>query len=346
MQDIHAIGGGGGGGAVAGGGGRLFASGTGGGDRRLRPHHNQNQQALKCPRCDSLNTKFCYYNNYNLSQPRHFCKSCRRYWTKGGVLRNVPVGGGCRKTKRSKPKPTVSSDAAAAASAAAPSMEHNSNSHSSSESSSLTATTTAAKNTATTAGGSSGEVASATVNSSNTSTNLLSFQNSARFFASPQQFNASSSFDQQQQQLIDPSVSSNGQMFQEIGSFTSLMTSSNDPSLLGYNVADVSTYRLQQNHHAVDDRSSNQMMGSTGEDDLKMEPINCGFLDQTAQIGFSGLHQGRMNNGGLGGLDWQMNGGGGGDQGLFDFTGTVDQTYWGQNQWGDNDQSLNFPPLV
>lgn len=88
------------------------------------------------------------------------------------------------------------------------------------------------------------------------------------------------------------------------------------------------------------------MMGSTGEDDLKMEPINCGFLDQTAQIGFSGLHQGRMNNGGLGGLDWQMNGGGGGDQGLFDFTGTVDQTYWGQNQWGDNDQSLNFPPLV
>lgn len=52
----------------------------------------------KCPRCESTNTKFCYYNNYNLSQPRHFCKSCRRYWTKGGVLRNVPVGGGCRKS--------------------------------------------------------------------------------------------------------------------------------------------------------------------------------------------------------------------------------------------------------
>ncbi|KAM0840645.1 hypothetical protein ACQ4PT_059522 [Festuca glaucescens] len=58
-------------------------------------------EAVKCPRCDSTNTKFCYYNNYNLSQPRHFCKSCRRYWTKGGVLRNVPVGGGCRKAKRS-----------------------------------------------------------------------------------------------------------------------------------------------------------------------------------------------------------------------------------------------------
>ncbi|RAZ36360.1 hypothetical protein DK853_48805, partial [Klebsiella oxytoca] len=21
------------------------------------------------------NTKFCYYNNYNLTQPRHFCKT-------------------------------------------------------------------------------------------------------------------------------------------------------------------------------------------------------------------------------------------------------------------------------
>ncbi|XP_006848559.2 dof zinc finger protein PBF [Amborella trichopoda] len=46
-----------------------------------------------------MNTKFCYYNNYNLTQPRHFCKTCRRYWTKGGALRNVPIGGGCRKTK-------------------------------------------------------------------------------------------------------------------------------------------------------------------------------------------------------------------------------------------------------
>ncbi|XVE51969.1 hypothetical protein DITRI_Ditri02bG0082400 [Diplodiscus trichospermus] len=59
-------------------------------------------EQLKCPRCDSTNTKFCYFNNYNLSQPRHFCKNCRRYWTKGGALRNIPVGGGTRKnTKRS-----------------------------------------------------------------------------------------------------------------------------------------------------------------------------------------------------------------------------------------------------
>ncbi|CAA0817898.1 Dof zinc finger protein DOF5.3 [Striga hermonthica] len=55
----------------------------------------------KCPRCGSTNTKFCYYNNYNKSQPRHLCKSCKRHWTKGGTLRNVPVGGG-RKNKRPK----------------------------------------------------------------------------------------------------------------------------------------------------------------------------------------------------------------------------------------------------
>lgn len=60
------------------------------------------EAALKCPRCESTNTKFCYFNNYSLSQPRHFCKTCRRYWTRGGSLRNVPVGGGCRRNKRSK----------------------------------------------------------------------------------------------------------------------------------------------------------------------------------------------------------------------------------------------------
>lgn len=55
-----------------------------------------------CPRCGCSNTKFCYYNNYSLTQPRYFCKGCRRYWTKGGSLRNVPVGGGCRKNRRVK----------------------------------------------------------------------------------------------------------------------------------------------------------------------------------------------------------------------------------------------------
>ncbi|KAK4421487.1 Dof zinc finger protein DOF4.6 [Sesamum alatum] len=61
----------------------------------------QREQALNCPRCNSSNTKFCYYNNYSLSQPRYFCKTCRRYWTEGGSLRNIPVGGGSRKNKKS-----------------------------------------------------------------------------------------------------------------------------------------------------------------------------------------------------------------------------------------------------
>ncbi|KDP25242.1 hypothetical protein JCGZ_20398 [Jatropha curcas] len=71
---------------------------TGGLERKARP---QKEQALNCPRCNSTNTKFCYYNNYSLTQPRYFCKTCRRYWTEGGSLRNIPVGGGSRKNKRS-----------------------------------------------------------------------------------------------------------------------------------------------------------------------------------------------------------------------------------------------------
>lgn len=56
---------------------------------------------LPCPRCNSMDTKFCYYNNYNVNQPRHFCKNCQRYWTAGGSMRNVPVGAGRRKNKHS-----------------------------------------------------------------------------------------------------------------------------------------------------------------------------------------------------------------------------------------------------
>nr|KYP45735.1 Dof zinc finger protein DOF2.3 [Cajanus cajan] len=54
---------------------------------------------IPCPRCNSMETKFCYFNNYNVNQPRHFCKGCQRYWTAGGALRNVPVGAGRRKAK-------------------------------------------------------------------------------------------------------------------------------------------------------------------------------------------------------------------------------------------------------
>ncbi|CAL4943030.1 unnamed protein product [Urochloa decumbens] len=99
---------------------RKGGTGGGGGGTAAPPPATQQQpppeQGLRCPRCDSPNTKFCYYNNYSLSQPRHFCKTCRRYWTKGGALRNVPVGGGCRKNKRSRSAAAVAAAAAAASS--------------------------------------------------------------------------------------------------------------------------------------------------------------------------------------------------------------------------------------
>ncbi|GJM95906.1 hypothetical protein PR202_ga12694 [Eleusine coracana subsp. coracana] len=52
------------------------------------------QRGEQCPRCASHDTKFCYYNNYNTSQPRHFCRACRRYWTLGGssATRHVVFG--------------------------------------------------------------------------------------------------------------------------------------------------------------------------------------------------------------------------------------------------------------
>ncbi|KAG0521482.1 hypothetical protein BDA96_08G164500 [Sorghum bicolor] len=73
----------------------------------------------QCPRCASRDTKFCYYNNYNTAQPRHFCRACRRYWTLGGSLRNVPVGGSTR--KRPRPARHTRAMAAAAAAMATPS---------------------------------------------------------------------------------------------------------------------------------------------------------------------------------------------------------------------------------
>uniref|UniRef100_A0A0C9S1L5 TSA: Wollemia nobilis Ref_Wollemi_Transcript_25187_1615 transcribed RNA sequence n=1 Tax=Wollemia nobilis TaxID=56998 RepID=A0A0C9S1L5_9CONI len=57
------------------------------------------EKPVPCPRCQSVETKFCYFNNYNVNQPRHFCKNCRRYWTAGGTMRNIPVGAGRRKSK-------------------------------------------------------------------------------------------------------------------------------------------------------------------------------------------------------------------------------------------------------
>ncbi|ESQ30835.1 hypothetical protein EUTSA_v10011762mg [Eutrema salsugineum] len=73
-------------------------------------------EPLSCPRCNSINTKFCYYNNYNLLQPRYFCKSCRRYWTQGGTLRDVPIGGGTRRSSSKRNRSFSASSATTASS--------------------------------------------------------------------------------------------------------------------------------------------------------------------------------------------------------------------------------------
>ncbi|XP_051117976.1 cyclic dof factor 2-like [Andrographis paniculata] len=66
---------------------------------RKTPAPEKHDKILPCPRCNSTDTKFCYFNNYNVNQPRHFCKNCQRYWTAGGTMRNVPIGAGRRRNK-------------------------------------------------------------------------------------------------------------------------------------------------------------------------------------------------------------------------------------------------------
>ncbi|EFJ19409.1 hypothetical protein SELMODRAFT_28959, partial [Selaginella moellendorffii] len=60
----------------------------------------------QCPRCQSYNTWFDYYNNEKSTgkrdQPRYICRSCKGKWTQGGKVRDVslsPTGGNKRKSK-------------------------------------------------------------------------------------------------------------------------------------------------------------------------------------------------------------------------------------------------------
>ncbi|XBI18919.1 uncharacterized protein [Aegilops tauschii subsp. strangulata] len=76
-------------------------------------------EPLPCPRCGSRETKFCYFNNYNVRQPRHLCRACRRYWTAGGALRRVATASPGRR----RPRPSARSAAAAASATASASEE-------------------------------------------------------------------------------------------------------------------------------------------------------------------------------------------------------------------------------
>ncbi|KNA18130.1 hypothetical protein SOVF_073550 [Spinacia oleracea] len=54
---------------------------------------------LSCPRCNSIETKSCYLNNYNVNQSRHFCRNCQRYWPTGGAIKKLPIRAGRCKSK-------------------------------------------------------------------------------------------------------------------------------------------------------------------------------------------------------------------------------------------------------
>ncbi|XP_066334424.1 dof zinc finger protein DOF2.4-like [Miscanthus floridulus] len=69
------------------------------------------EPGLKCPRCDSTSTKFCYFNNYSFAQPRHFCRNCHCYWTRGGALRDIPVGAPYRRRRAKGSKPSAAATA-------------------------------------------------------------------------------------------------------------------------------------------------------------------------------------------------------------------------------------------
>ncbi|XP_076895333.1 dof zinc finger protein DOF5.4-like, partial [Bidens hawaiensis] len=184
-----------------------------------------------CPRCESLNNKFCYYN---LSQPRHFCKNCRRYWTKGGVLRNVPIGGGYRKKKRSKPK-SGKRNPTSCAGVRKPSKSDNS----SSDGSSLTANTTAANTTATATG----------------IAHLTAAEASTGYFNIPNPRNPSI------EPMLPDHSSAGNSMLSEINTLTSLMTSSEAQIPPEFNFSDgISPFRLHHAGRIVEESNSDQQL--------------------------------------------------------------------------------------
>nr|GMC48871.1 dof zinc finger protein DOF1.2-like [Ipomoea batatas] len=68
---------------------------------RVVNYHSTPLPLIKCPRCQSYDTKFRYFNNYNVNQPRYYCRTCRRHWTHGGAQHDIPRGGRSHKGKRS-----------------------------------------------------------------------------------------------------------------------------------------------------------------------------------------------------------------------------------------------------
>ncbi|KAL8150618.1 hypothetical protein V2J09_020426 [Rumex salicifolius] len=369
MQDIHAILGGGGGAAGGGRGGPIFD------DRRLRaaaqglPH----QQAFKCPRCDSSNTKFCYYNNYNLSQPRHFCKNCRRYWTNGGILRNVPVGGGCRKTKRSS-KRKASSPAPSSQATPSTAVNDRQNKSTSRSSSESTSANTATKDQS--AGGLAEAVGSGKVAVATESASVFSSPPVFKFSEKP-----SANYPVEEPTKPDCSVMSSNftllnehggiatensgvrGIFTEIGGFSSFMSGNQNHNLFEFvSGGDVAPTPFRIHHqNQVNHQHENQLIPNPTAENWQVEKLDGidhwgpGVLDQTIHLDL--LPNSRSTDGGgiFAGSDWRGVSGGGDGRGhvsnLFDLTpgsSSAHGGHWSQSadQWheSDHDHHLYLPP--
>ncbi|KAG2316805.1 hypothetical protein Bca52824_019927 [Brassica carinata] len=48
---------------------------------------SEETKTLRCPRCQSMDTKFCYSNIYKINQPCHFCKAYQRLQSSIGDYR-------------------------------------------------------------------------------------------------------------------------------------------------------------------------------------------------------------------------------------------------------------------
>ncbi|EFJ35120.1 hypothetical protein SELMODRAFT_29567, partial [Selaginella moellendorffii] len=59
--------------------------------------HELPDNVYQCPRCQSYNTRFDYYNNEKRDQPRFACRACKKQWTQGGKIRAASSGGRKRK---------------------------------------------------------------------------------------------------------------------------------------------------------------------------------------------------------------------------------------------------------
>ncbi|KAK4799764.1 hypothetical protein SAY86_025129 [Trapa natans] len=299
-------------------------------ERRLRPLTHHYNQSLKCPRCESTNTKFCYYNNYNLLQPRHFCKSCRRYWTKGGVLRNVPVGGGCRKNKHSKAKKYSPGQASASAAMGEASIrkdaansplekltQRKSSSNSSSENSSLTAAATATS-TATPA------IMIAESVSDQAARAASSYKSLAIHTAEPNQ-------DGRCIHAL-PGNGTEAVAFSEVRNYPGLITGSREPIACGLELGSALLSQPSQD--------TSQQLQWENQDQSQTLGIG-GIFDQTINVDLAGMDC-TPSGGAFVPSDWEVK------DGASDLPTTLDQAYWsqGQIQWtyqGQNPEPL--PPV-